>query len=441
MFLLVASYFFYGWWSWKFMGLLALSTFLDYLYAFGVASASQRKSRFFLWLSIINNLGILMVFKYFNFFEEQFEYVLHQIGVQFNPVLLRVALPVGISFYTFHGMSYVFDVYRKLQKPVTDFTEYAVFVSFFPLLVSGPIERAGHLLPQVQKPRKFNVNQSLEGFDLMVWGMLKKVVVADNLAPAVNDIFSNAHGLHSATLILGAVYFSFQIYCDFSGYTDIARGVAKLLGFELLLNFNNPYLSKSIPEFWKRWHISLSSWFRDYLYIPLGGSRVSVVKSIRNVLIVFLVSGFWHGANWTFIVWGLIHAVCFLPGFILRKTKSEKVTLERKHSKVVLSFQIAGTFIIVTTAWIFFRAESVSQALQYIQRIATSGLLFSEFQNWRSISTEGSHLEFLSILIVFLISFRVSRISNRVLKNAVLVLIILILGSFVNPSNFIYFQF
>jgi D-alanyl-lipoteichoic acid acyltransferase DltB (MBOAT superfamily) len=318
---LVASYYFYGWWSYKFMGLLALSTFLDYVYGFFVASPNRRKAKSFLWLSIVNNLGILGVFKYYNFFATQYQTGLELLGLKANPVLLNVALPVGISFYTFHGMSYVFDIYRGKQKPVSNFVDYAVFVAFFPLLVAGPIERASHLLPQVQLPRVFNYTQAVEGCKLILWGMFKKVVIADSLASFVDHAFANHTGLNGTSLVVGAIAFSFQIYGDFSGYSDIALGTAKLFGFELLSNFRFPYFARDIAEFWRRWHISLSTWFRDYLYVPLGGSKQGKLKAVRNTFIIFIVSGFWHGASWNFIVWGFIHACGFLPLLLLNRNR------------------------------------------------------------------------------------------------------------------------
>lgn len=291
---LVASYFFYAWWDWRFLGLLALSTLLDYSYGFWVASPNKRKAKLFLWLSVINNLGILAVFKYYNFFATELKTLLGQMGMECHPVLLDIALPVGISFYTFHGMSYVFDIYRDQLKPVRSFIDYAVFVSFFPLLVAGPIERANHLLPQIQKPRVFDYQQAVQGGRLILWGLFKKVLIADVMAITADEIFMNPEQFNALSLIIGVLAFSFQIYCDFSGYTDIALGTAKLFGFELLTNFKFPYFSRDIAEFWKRWHISLSSWFRDYLYIPLGGSRNGMAKAVRNTFIIFLVSGFWH---------------------------------------------------------------------------------------------------------------------------------------------------
>ena len=368
---LVASYFFYGWWSWKFMGLLMLSTVLDYTYGFSVASPNRKKAKFFLWLSIINNLGILGIFKYYNFFALQFREGLELLGLHTNPVLLNIALPVGISFYTFHGMSYVFDIYRGKQKPVKNFVDYAVFVSFFPLLVAGPIERASHLLPQVQKVRKFNYTQAVEGCRLILWGMFKKVVIADSLAPIVDAIFNNYQNESGITLIVGAIAFSFQIYGDFSGYSDIALGTAKLFGFELLSNFKFPYFSRDIAEFWRRWHISLSSWFKDYLYIPLGGSKEGKAKAIRNTFIIFLISGFWHGASWNFIAWGFIHACGFLPLLLLKRNRrytTDVVAEGRLFPNIRELFQMLGTFAFVTFAWVFFRAETFLQGYLYLER-------------------------------------------------------------------------
>ncbi len=370
--LLGASYFFYGWWSWKFLLLLTLCTLLDYFYGFGVASINRKKAKLFLWLGIINNLGILGLFKYYNFFAEEFQKGFDLIGIHVNPIFIQVALPVGISFYTFHGMSYVFDIYRKIRKPVTNFIDYAVFVCFFPLLVAGPIERANHLLPQVQAKRLFEYNQAVQGCRLILWGLFKKVVIADSLATIVNDIFNNYQSYNAYELIIGAIGFSFQIYADFSGYTDIALGTAKLFGFELLSNFKFPYFSRDIAEFWRRWHVSLSSWFRDYLYIPLGGSKLGKLITVRNVFIIFLVSGFWHGANWNFIAWGGIHACGFLPLLLSSRNRqhvSDVVAIEGKGPTLKELFQMIYTFGFVTFAWIFFRINSISDGIEYIKKI------------------------------------------------------------------------
>jgi D-alanyl-lipoteichoic acid acyltransferase DltB (MBOAT superfamily) len=373
--ILIASYFFYGWWSYKFLGLLILSTILDYAYGFWVALPNRNKAKWFLRLSIINNLGILAIFKYFNFFSVQLQAVLENLGWHANPLLLKVALPIGISFYTFHGMSYVFDIYRGKQKPVKNFVDYGVFVSFFPLLVAGPIERAHHLLPQIQRKRLVDIQQLSEGVRLILWGLFKKVVIADSLAVTVNEIFQRYPEQNGATLILGAIGFSFQIYGDFSGYSDIALGTAKLFGFELLSNFRYPYFSRNLAEFWRRWHISLSSWFRDYLYIPLGGSQQGKVKAVRNTFIIFLLSGFWHGANWTFIFWGLLHACGFLPLLLRHKNRehiTDTVAQNTRLPSLKEFFQMTSTFLFVSFAWIFFRSDSLSQAWAYIQRTVFS---------------------------------------------------------------------
>lgn len=357
------------------MGLLALSTLLDYLYGFGVASANRSKARLFLWLSVLNNLGILAVFKYYDFFALQFKTGLSLLGLHLDPVLLNMALPVGISFYTFHGMSYVFDIYKGRQKPVSDLIEYGVFVSFFPLLVAGPIERAGHLLPQVQRNRTFNYTQGVEGCRLILWGMFKKVVLADSLAVIVDSIFRSYQQHNGLSLFVGAIAFAFQIYGDFSGYSDIAIGTAKLFGFELLSNFRFPYFSRDIAEFWRRWHISLSSWFRDYLYIPLGGSKQGKLIAVRNTFIIFLVSGFWHGASWNFVVWGLIHALGFLPLLLLnrnRKYTTDTVAANSWLPDLTEVLQMLGTFLFVTVAWIFFRAQTISDATGYIRHMVVS---------------------------------------------------------------------
>jgi alginate O-acetyltransferase complex protein AlgI len=440
---LLASYFFYGWWSWKFMGLLMLSTALDYAYGFWVASPNRKKAKLFLWLSIINNLGILAIFKYYNFFALQFQKGFDLLGLHTNPVLLQVALPIGISFYTFHGMSYVFDIYRGHQKPVRNFVDYAVFVSFFPLLVAGPIERASHLLPQVQKPRFFNYYQAVEGCRLMLWGLFKKVVIADSLAPIVNDIFANYHNLDSSTLLLGMVYFSFQIYGDFSGYSDIALGTAKLFGFELLSNFKFPYFSRDVAEFWRRWHISLSSWFRDYLYIPLGGSKNGKFKAVRNTFIIFLVSGFWHGASWNFITWGFIHACAFLPLLLLnrnRKYLSDVVAQDRKWPNLKEFYQMIITFGFVTFAWLFFRMTNLSDAIEYLHKI-TIGISHLTMPTYRS---------FIFYPIILILLDWINRKHNRTyhfgppkfeMYVVFPLMILTIIYHSTNQSEFIYFAF
>ncbi len=444
---LVASYFFYGWWSWKFMGLLMLSTALDYAYGFWVASPNRKKAKFFLYFSIINNLGILGVFKYYNFFAKQFQHGFDLIGLHTNPVLLNVALPIGISFYTFHGMSYVFDIYRGQQKPVSNFVDYAVFVSFFPLLVAGPIERASHLLPQVQKERTFNYTQAVEGCRLILWGMFKKVVIADSLAGTVNDIFGNYQNENGVTLIIGAIAFSFQIYGDFSGYSDIALGTAKLFGFELLSNFKFPYFSRDVAEFWRRWHISLSSWFRDYLYIPLGGSKQGKSKAIRNTFIIFLVSGFWHGASWNFIAWGFIHACGFLPLLLLnrnRKHVTDVVAQDRKLPNFREIWQMTSTFAFVTFAWVFFRAKNMGEAIEYLDRIYSS--IFKNPEQFLKFPAGKVAFGYIIPLVIGDWFFRGNERRLKTLNQIMMQLIYLVVSfliyfNFNNNTSFIYFQF
>jgi alginate O-acetyltransferase complex protein AlgI len=444
--ILLASYFFYGWWSWKFLILLAISTLLDYLYGFGVASTNKKTAKTFLYLSILNNLGILGVFKYYDFFAVECQHALGLIGIHLHPVFLQIALPVGISFYTFHGMSYVFDIYRKTRKPVTNFIDYAVFVCFFPLLVAGPIERANHLLPQVQAKRTFNYDQAVEGCRLILWGLFKKIVLADTLAIIVNGIFDNYLHQNAYTLILGAIGFSFQIYGDFSGYTDIALGTAKLFGFELLTNFKYPYFSRDIAEFWRRWHISLSSWFRDYLYIPLGGSREGKLIAVRNMFIVFLVSGFWHGANWNFIAWGGIHACGFLPLLLLNKNRrhmSHIVAQDRKLPTIRELLQMGYTFSFVTFAWIFFRSKNLTLAIAYVKRLITNTIAYP-----RQYMSTPEGIQVMAYIVPFvLIEWWLRRDPRRLRIPAAcrpllyVTLAVLIIFSFKKRTNFIYFQF
>ena len=430
------------------MGLLMLSTALDYAYGFWVASPNRKKANIFLWLSIINNLGILGVFKYYNFFAVQFQKGFELLGLHANPFILQIALPIGISFYTFHGMSYVFDIYRGYQKPVRNFVDYAVFVSFFPLLVAGPIERASHLLPQVQKPRFFNYTQAVEGCRLILWGMFKKVVIADSLAGIVDSIFSNYQDHNGVTLIVGAIAFSFQIYGDFSGYSDIALGTAKLFGFELLSNFKFPYFSRDVAEFWRRWHISLSSWFRDYLYIPLGGSKNGKYKAIRNTFIIFLVSGFWHGASWNFIAWGFIHACGFLPLLLLnrnRKHVTDVVAQNRKLPNLKELWQMSTTFTFITFAWIFFRAHGMQVALGYIKQIGVSIAVHPE----QLLMLPSYKIAFLYITPLVLGDWYLRRderslktSSNNLIRKFIYwVIIIFIFSSIGGKQSFIYFQF
>lgn len=383
--ILLASYVFYGWWDYRFLGLLFFSTFLDFFSGLKIhQSSSNYQRKVWLIASVAINLGFLGFFKYYNFFVDSFTTLLEQSGIHWDTWTLSIILPVGISFYTFHGLSYVFDVYNKKIEPTRNFVDYAVFVSFFPLLVAGPIERATHLLPQIKKERVFQYNQAIDGLRQILWGLFKKVVIADRCAEHVNAIFASPGQYDGGVLVLGAVLFAIQIYGDFSGYSDIALGTARLFGFELLRNFAFPYFSRDIAEFWRRWHISLSSWFRDYLYFPLGGSRKGFWLTLRNTAIIFLVSGFWHGANWTFIVWGALHAIYFIPLLVLNKNRSnlDSVAAGKILPSIREFFQMACTFLLVSFAWIFFRAESVSAAWDYSTSMV-SGLF--DLSGWTAL--------------------------------------------------------
>lgn len=375
--LLVASYFFYACWDYRFMFLLMFSTFLDYFTGLKMFDAKTKNGKkFWFWLSIAVNLGFLGFFKYYNFFAQSFADALSNLGLHVDMWMLNVILPVGISFYTFHGLSYVIDIYYNKIKPERNIVDYAVFVSFFPLLVAGPIERATHLLPQIQRERKFNYHQAVDGLRQILWGLFKKIVIADNCAEYANMIFNDSAHQSGSTLVLGALFFTFQIYCDFSGYSDIALGTARLFGVELLRNFAFPYFSRDIAEFWRRWHISLSTWFRDYLYIPLGGSKGGIWMKVRNTFIIFLVSGFWHGANWTFIAWGFLNALYFLPLLLANKNRNNIgiVAEGRLLPNVRELFSIGVTFALTVFAWIFFRANNMTHALSYIKGIFTKSL-------------------------------------------------------------------
>lgn len=378
--LLFASYFFYACWDWRFMFLLLFSTLLDFFSGIKIHEAkTPRKKSLWLILSIIINLAFLAVFKYYNFFISSFAEGLSLLGLKTNIATLHLILPLGISFYTFHGISYVIDLYKNRIKPERDFINYSIFVSFFPLLVAGPIERATHLLPQLIKKRAFNYSKAMDGCRQILWGLFKKIVIADTFAEYVNEIFNHSESYSGSMLALGALLFSFQIYADFSGYSDIAIGTARLFGIDLLRNFAFPYFSRSMAEFWRRWHISLSSWFKDYLYIPLGGSKGGTWLKIRNTFIVFLVSGFWHGANWTFLAWGLLHALYIMPSIILNTNRNylDSVSTGRYLPTVKDFFSIILTFVLTMVAWIFFRATSITHAMHYIAGMLSSSL-FSE---------------------------------------------------------------
>ena len=446
--ILIASYIFYGWWDWKFLGLIFLSTIIDYKIGLLLSKTDNKnKRRYLLWCSLLFNLGILGFFKYYNFFIDNWILAWSNLGIQMNNSSLNIILPVGISFYTFQTLSYSIDVFRNKLEPTKNFIAFASFVSFFPQLVAGPIERATNLLPQFYQKRKFDYDIAVSGIKLILWGLFKKVVIADNCAIYVNEIFDTYQDQSSLTLILGAIYFAFQIYGDFSGYSDIAIGTSRLFGFKLMRNFNYPYFSRDIAEFWRRWHISLSTWFRDYLYIPLGGSKGPKWKQLRNVFIIFLVSGFWHGANWTFIVWGGLNALFFLPLLLTNKNRihTDSVAKNNYIPNIKEIFQIFSTFIFTTFAWIFFRAETVNHAWKYILGI---------FSNQNTFKIDYiSGLERFSFEVLFLIPifccfewfYRVNetpfegRFKN--LNELIIILMLLVFGQFTNHSSFIYFQF
>jgi len=375
--LLACSYFFYSCWDWRFLFLLIFSTLLDYFTGLKMSETQNQKIRkFWFWTSIIINLGFLAVFKYYNFFADSFAVAISNFGLKVNPGTLNIILPVGISFYTFHGLSYVIDIYKNRIKAEKNFIDYSLFVSFFPLLVAGPIERATHLLPQIKQTRTFNYTKAVDGLRQILWGLFKKIVIADQCATFANIIFNHSNEYSGSTLLLGVLFFAFQIYGDFSGYSDIALGTARLFGIDLLKNFAFPYFSRDIAEFWRRWHISLSTWFRDYLYIPLGGSKGSNWFKIRNTLIIFLVSGFWHGANWTFIIWGLLNALYIIPSIIFKTNRNNLTSVAQgKNWPSLREFlNMLLTFSLVGFAWIFFRSPSMGSAFNYINNIFSMSL-------------------------------------------------------------------
>jgi len=443
LFLVIASYVFYAWWDYRFLLLIILSTVVDYFVAISLNKTKEKKQRrLLLFLSLAFNLGMLGFFKYFNFFIESWVEAWSIFNIDMQVSTLQIILPVGISFYTFQTLSYTIDVYKNKIKPTHNIVQFAAFVSFFPQLVAGPIERASNLLPQFNAKRIFDSQLAISGFYLIIWGLFKKVVIADNCAFFVNQIFDGST-YSSLELFLGALLFAFQIYGDFSGYSDIAIGVARLFGFSLMTNFSFPYFSRDIAEFWRRWHISLSTWFKDYLYIPLGGSRGNNWKQMRNVFVVFLVSGFWHGANWTFIIWGAIHALLFLPLLLAKKNRRHI-----SHTKLSLAQfpKLIITFFLVTIAWIFFRADSLSIANQYIiDVLSCNGFSLEVFlRSTKTMLFAG--IIVISILILLLFEFFAVQNNQKevvLTRYSAIVISILIcfMGVFKNPSDFIYFQF
>ena len=363
-FVLVASYVFYGWWDWRFLILIAFTSLCSYLSGILMREGEKRRNLTVMWVNIVINIAILGMFKYYDFFATEFARLF---GLEGDKLLLHLILPVGISFYTFQALSYSIDIYRQKMQPTRDAVAFFAYIAFFPQLVAGPIERATNLLPQFQRRREFDYQTALDGARQILWGLFKKMVVADTCATYVDMAFGAPAA--GSVKLMGAVFFTFQIYGDFSGYSDIAIGTAKLFGIKLMRNFANPYFSRDIAEFWRRWHISLTTWFRDYIYIPLGGSRTTKFKVIRNTFIIFLVSGFWHGANWTFIAWGLYHAALFMPLIILGKN--------RKYTDVVATGrwlpnprelgQMIFTFMLAVIGWVIFRATGIPSAIGYFK--------------------------------------------------------------------------
>ena len=445
-FIVVASYVFYGWWDWRFLLLIAFTSFCSWGSGILIGrSESKKRAKVWMWLNIILNLGILALFKYYDFFISEFAQMFH---FSTDGLLLKVILPVGISFYTFQALSYSIDVYRGKIEPTTDIIAFFAFISFFPQLVAGPIERATNLLPQFLKKREFNYDTAADGMRQILWGLFKKVVVADNCAFYVNQVFSTYTEQSGSTLLLAAIFFTFQIYGDFSGYSDIAIGTAKLFGIKLMRNFNVPYFSRDIAEFWRRWHISLTTWFRDYVYIPLGGSRVSKAKVIRNTFIIFLVSGFWHGANWTFIAWGAYHAVLFLP--LILAGKNRKYTNQIAEERLLPTIKEAGqmllTFFLAVIGWIIFRAESIGQAWGYICGIIDGSVLSMPWLKAREyyIPTVVSILAMLVIEWLFRKSdfgFDIRRLPKWLQYVLIYALCLSIFFFSGRNETFIYFQF
>ena len=451
-FLLVVSYIFYGWWDWRFLSLLFFSSMVDYTVGLLLQKSDKQTHRnILLGISLVANLGLLGFFKYYNFFVDSFIEAGAQVGMTFHKSSLNIILPVGISFYTFQTLSYAIDVYKRQISTTKDLISFLAFVSFFPQLVAGPIERASNLLPQFERKRFFDSEKAKDGLRQILWGLIKKVVIADTLAVQVDLIFDapTYTSTPGITLLIGAILFAFQIYCDFSGYSDIGIGTARLFGFSLMRNFAYPFFSRNIGEFWQRWHISLSTWFRDYIFIPFGGSKVSKTKRVRNILATFVLSGFWHGANWTYIIWGLLNGLYYLPQMLTKgKGKySEIVAVNQKFPSIKEFFQMILTFSLVVFALIFFRSDSIRRFLNFITNIVHNLLLKPEILlTWlQSIPL---------ILIILLISIEwVQRRKQHVLQietlhkysrwtiYIVLLVVFVYLGQFKSDQQFIYFQF
>lgn len=456
LFIVIVSYLFYGWWDWRFLVLIAFTSFCSWLSGIAIdkirednnsvsedTSFVQKRCKWITGINIFLNLAILGFFKYFNFFVDNFVEAFSLLGITLHKTTLQIILPVGISFYTFQALSYTIDVYRRRLKPTKDIVAFFAFVSFFPQLVAGPIERATNLLVQFYKPRFFTYENAVNGMRQILWGFFKKMVIADNCALVVNDIFSNYTNYSGSTLVLGAVLFAFQIYGDFSGYSDIAIGTAKLFGITLKQNFNYPYFSRNIIDFWRRWHISLNTWFVDYVYIPLGGSREGEYKHIRNILVIFLLSGLWHGANWTFVTWGIYHGLLFIPLLLMDKNKLPDSNMIRS----VISMLI--TFGFVTLGWIIFRADTLSMAFNYIADIFSDSLFKIPKVSGANNVTAMLSLVFIILLLVVEwvnrekpFGLDIRNIQSPFVRYSIYAGILFSIYFFgADSSNFIYFQF
>ena len=449
--IVLASYVFYGWWDWRFLSLILFSTLVDYTIGIKLKSEkNQTKRKILLWTSICVNLSFLGFFKYANFFLDNFTAAFSFFGSEIATHSLDIILPVGISFYTFQTLSYTIDVYKQKLEPTNDFIVFSAFVSFFPQLVAGPIERATNLLPQFYKKRTFELSKAVDGMRQILWGLFKKIVIADSCAELANQIFNNSAEMNGSTLVLGALFFTFQIYGDFSGYSDIAIGTSRLFGFNLMQNFKFPYFSRDIAEFWRRWHMSLSTWFRDYLYIPLGGSRGGTWMKVRNTFLIFIVSGFWHGANWTFIVWGTLHAIYFLPLLLTNKNRNNlEIVAQGNYLPTARELlQMLSTFTLTVFAWIIFRANDITHAFHYISEIFSASIL-------ETPKLSDSKDAIITILLVFIFIFiewlgRESQFAlehlglkwKRPLRHALYYTIIIALFWYNGKEQqFIYFQF
>jgi len=442
--LLAASYVFYAWWDWRFLSLLLISTLVDYWVGATLhKTEGKSKRKQLLWLSICVNIGLLGFFKYYNFFAESFTDSFRFFGGELNDVTLQIILPVGISFYTFQTLTYTIDIYRKQLQPTRNFVAFATFVAFFPQLVIGPIERASRMIPQFISRRSFKKENAIIGIKQIVWGLFKKIVIADGCAQYVNEIFGNHESYSGTTLILGAIYFTFQVYADFSGYSDIAIGTARLFDIKLMTNFKYPLFARNIADFWRNWHISLTTWFRDYVYFPLGGSRGSSLKVIRNIFIVFLISGLWHGANWTFIVFGAYHAMLYTFVYLFQLRNKHSISEGGVFPKFKVLIQISITFVLVAIGMVFFRATDVMMAFSYLQKMFINGFGL-DLLTIQRYSFEMLPLIGLLVGIEWFSrkkEFPLSSPRWSILQVSLVIGMIIFFGSFSNPQDFIYFRF